>query len=54
MGDEARYAGHWLLKDIMSSVVDYDEFLSGRRREGQFYMILDFIPKVRFTQLTGR
>jgi len=40
------YAGHWLLKDIMSSVIDYDEFLTGCRREGQYYMILELIPKI--------
>lgn len=40
------YAGHWLIKDIVSGVVDYDEFLTGQRREGQYYMILELIPKI--------
>eukprot|EP00746_Dinoflagellata_sp_MGD_P143397 gnl/MRDRNA2_/MRDRNA2_76226_c0_seq1.p1 gnl/MRDRNA2_/MRDRNA2_76226_c0~~gnl/MRDRNA2_/MRDRNA2_76226_c0_seq1.p1 ORF type:complete len:367 (+),score=67.92 gnl/MRDRNA2_/MRDRNA2_76226_c0_seq1:126-1226(+) len=40
------YAGHWLIRDIAADVMDYDEFLTGQRREGQFTMILDLIPKL--------
>eukprot|EP00927_Polykrikos_kofoidii_P007718 TRINITY_DN13164_c0_g1_i1.p1 TRINITY_DN13164_c0_g1~~TRINITY_DN13164_c0_g1_i1.p1 ORF type:complete len:686 (-),score=72.41 TRINITY_DN13164_c0_g1_i1:166-2223(-) len=40
------YAGHWMLKDIMTSVVDYDEFRFGKRREGSYFMLLDYIPTV--------
>jgi len=40
------YAGHWLLKDIMTTVVDYDEFRTGQRREASYFMLLDYIPMV--------
>ena len=30
------YGGQWLLKDILTSVIDYDEFLTGERREAQY------------------
>ena len=39
------YAGHYLLKSILVDVIDYDEFLTGERREGQYFMFLEFIPK---------
>lgn len=40
------YAGHWLLKDIMTTVIDYDEFRFGQRREASYFMLLDYIPMV--------
>jgi hypothetical protein len=41
----AIYSGHFLLKAIMCDVIDYDEFLTGSRREGQYLMFLEFVPK---------
>jgi len=41
----AVYGGSFFLKSIMSDVVDYDEFLSGKRREGLYMMTLEFLPK---------
>jgi len=40
------YSGHWLLRDISSDVLDYDELLTGHRREAQFLMALDLVPKI--------
>ena len=31
----AYFEGHWLLYDLVSDVADYDELLTGQRREGQ-------------------
>merc|ERR1712062_157515 len=38
-------AGNFLVKPIMADVADYDEFLSGKRREGLYMMTLEFLPK---------
>ncbi|CAJ1373396.1 unnamed protein product [Effrenium voratum] len=40
------YAGHWLLFDLTSDAVDYDELLTGERREGQFTMARELVPKI--------
>jgi len=40
------YAGHWLLRDITSDVLDYDELLTGHRHEAQFLMALDLVPRI--------
>lgn len=40
------YGGHWLLLDLCSDVIDYDELVTGRRREGQFTMARDLVPKI--------
>eukprot|EP00753_Platysulcus_tardus_P005251 PLAT1307.1.p1 GENE.PLAT1307.1~~PLAT1307.1.p1 ORF type:complete len:696 (-),score=298.09 PLAT1307.1:49-1890(-) len=39
------YSGHALLFSLMSDVIDYDEFLTGCRREGQYNVFINFIPK---------
>jgi hypothetical protein len=39
------YAGNFFLRSIMSDVIDYDQFLSGKRREAQYMMTLTFLPK---------
>lgn len=41
----ASYAGIFFLQSIMADIVDYDEFLTGKRRESQYMMIIDFLPK---------
>jgi len=48
----AIYSGHFLLKAIMCDVIDYDEFLTGSRREGQYLMFVEFVPK--FMQVPRR
>ncbi|CAK9095326.1 Putative sulfoquinovose importer, partial [Durusdinium trenchii] len=40
------YAGHWLLYDLVSDVADYDELLTGQRREGQLTMARELVPKI--------
>jgi len=40
------YGGHWLLFDLCSDVIDYDELVTGQRREGQFTMARDLVPKI--------
>ncbi|CAJ1336216.1 unnamed protein product [Effrenium voratum] len=40
------YAGHWLLFDLVSDVADYDELLTGQRREGQLTMARELVPKI--------
>jgi len=39
------FSGFIFIRSILSDVVDYDEFLTGRRRESQYFMTLEFIPK---------
>mmetsp|Transcript_118722 Transcript_118722/g.221932 ORF Transcript_118722/g.221932 Transcript_118722/m.221932 type:complete len:759 (+) Transcript_118722:67-2343(+) len=41
----ASYAGIFFLQSIMADIVDYDELLTGKRRESQYMMIIDFLPK---------
>merc|ERR1719324_57135 len=36
------YSGHFFLRSIMSDVIDYDEFLTGKRRESQYMMTVSF------------
>ncbi|CAD7969259.1 unnamed protein product [Amoebophrya sp. A120] len=36
---------HFLFDSMLNDVVDYDEFLSGKRREAQYMMCKSFIPK---------
>ena len=40
------YAGHYFLRSILADVIDYDEFLTGERREGLYFYFLEFIPKL--------
>jgi len=40
------YGGHWLLFDLCGDVIDYDELATGQRREGQFTMARDLVPKI--------
>ena len=40
------YAGHWLLYDLVADVADYDELLTGQRREGQLTMARELVPKI--------
>jgi len=37
--------GDWMLRSIVADVVDYDEFLTGTRREAQYFMGIEFLPK---------
>merc|ERR1712151_741014 len=39
------FSGFIFIRSILSDVVDYDEFLTGQRRESQYFMTLEFIPK---------
>ena len=35
-----------LYRSMLADVIDYDELISGQRREGQFSIFGDFIPKM--------
>eukprot|EP00404_Azadinium_spinosum_P007488 CAMPEP_0180434964 /NCGR_PEP_ID=MMETSP1036_2-20121128/10228_1 /TAXON_ID=632150 /ORGANISM="Azadinium spinosum, Strain 3D9" /LENGTH=374 /DNA_ID=CAMNT_0022440857 /DNA_START=327 /DNA_END=1452 /DNA_ORIENTATION=- len=41
----AAYGGSLFLYSILSNIADYDEFLTGRRREAQYMMAVAFLPK---------
>jgi len=48
----AAYGGAFILSDLVSDVVDYDEFITGgRRREASYLMAVEFIPK--FVNIPG-
>mmetsp|Transcript_107273 Transcript_107273/g.218898 ORF Transcript_107273/g.218898 Transcript_107273/m.218898 type:complete len:744 (+) Transcript_107273:143-2374(+) len=44
-------SGLMFLKSVLSDIVDYDEFVTGRRREGQYLMATEFLPK--FLEVPG-
>lgn len=40
------YGGGFLIKDMVTDIVDYDEMLTGgRRREASYMMAIEFVPK---------
>jgi Na+/melibiose symporter-like transporter len=39
------FGGGLFLRSIMSDIADYDEFLTGKRREAQYVMTIEFLPK---------
>lgn len=43
--------GFWILRSMLTDVIDYDEFLSGQRREAQYTMLIDLLPK--FAEVPG-
>lgn len=44
-------SGFWILRSMLTDVIDYDEFLTGQRREGQYSMLISLLPK--FAEVPG-
>jgi len=46
------WGGHFILESMMADVIDYDEFITSERREGQFEVFHELIPK--FVEVPSR
>jgi len=46
------WGGHFIIESMMADVIDYDEFITSERREGQFDVFHELIPK--FVEVPSR